>query len=62
MMTSRMAFSCTCQPNRKEEYAVRVKAPRNVVAVGLVKSLSSAGYRRVSGLRNDRGGTRGLTI
>jgi hypothetical protein len=44
IMTRRMAFSWTCQPKRKEEKAVRVRAPRKVEAVGLRKSLIKAGY------------------
>jgi hypothetical protein len=44
MTTSKMAFSCTCQPKRKEEYAVSVRAPKKVVGVGLKKSLMRAGF------------------
>jgi hypothetical protein len=43
MMTSKIAFSWTCQPKRKDEYAVNVSAPRNVAGVGSRNSLTSAG-------------------
>lgn len=35
--TSRMAFSWTCQPKRKDEYAERVSALRKLVDVGCMK-------------------------
>jgi hypothetical protein len=47
MMTSKMAFSCTCHPKRKEEYAVSVRAPKKVVGVGLKNSLTRAGWWRL---------------
>jgi len=38
MMTSRMAFSWTCQPKRKDAYPQRVTEPMNVSHVGSKKS------------------------
>ena len=41
MMTSRMAFSCTCQPKRNDANPQRVTAPIKVSEVGCKKSLAS---------------------
>ena len=48
MMTSKIAFSWTCQPNRNEAYPQRVTAPTNVSHVGVYKRRRRTGYRIVS--------------
>lgn len=40
-MTVRMAFSCTCHPNRNEAYPQRVTAPMKISHVGFRNSLMS---------------------
>lgn len=47
MMTSKMAFSWTCQPKRKEEYPQRVMVAMKFVHVGTEKSLRRAGCEEV---------------
>ena len=40
IITSKMAFSCTCQPNRKEAYPQSVTDPTKVSHVGFRKTLA----------------------
>ena len=46
MRIRRMAFSCTCQPNRKEEKAQRVMAPMKVSWVGESHSFMRGNWMR----------------
>ena len=61
MMTRRIAFSCTCQPNKKDAYPQRVTAPTNMSHVGFRKSLIRHSYSHSILLKRRFGGCRSLT-
>ena len=62
MMTRRIAFSCTCQPNKKDAYPQRVTAPTKVSHVGFMKSLIRHSYARSIPSKERFRGCRSLTI
>lgn len=61
MRISKIAFSWTCQPKRKDEYAVSVRVERKFGKLGRKKSFVRAGWRSIVSESAEKAGVKDHT-